>query len=119
MLLTVMPWGRAKPAGLSDKEVFHDLWRYLGPNWLASSQQNDMLALLRNKILTCSKPEHPIHVESTQLTQKLLVAFNVGKSLGAPSGLTLTNQLILDRPPDGIKIACSEKRSLIREPFQA
>ncbi|KAJ6632260.1 hypothetical protein B0H10DRAFT_1770791, partial [Mycena sp. CBHHK59/15] len=47
MILRMIPWGWAKPEGLSDSEPIHNLWRFLGPHWLTGSQQNDMLELLR------------------------------------------------------------------------
>ncbi|KAF7359565.1 hypothetical protein MVEN_00679900 [Mycena venus] len=48
----MVPWGRCKPAGLSDSEPFHTLWRFVGANWLSGSQINDMLELLRYKVNT-------------------------------------------------------------------
>jgi hypothetical protein len=50
MMLAMVPWGRCKPAGLSDSEPFHTLWRFVGANWLSGSQMNDMLELLRYKV---------------------------------------------------------------------
>ncbi|KAJ6476627.1 hypothetical protein DFH09DRAFT_952195, partial [Mycena vulgaris] len=50
LILSMMPWGWAKPQGLSDSEPAYNLWRFLGPHWLSGSQQNDMLELLRHKV---------------------------------------------------------------------
>ncbi|KAJ7895546.1 hypothetical protein B0H14DRAFT_2333803, partial [Mycena olivaceomarginata] len=49
MKLAMLPWGLGK-RGVSDSEPFHTLWRFLGPNWLAGSQMDDMLEILGHKI---------------------------------------------------------------------
>ncbi|KAJ7772490.1 hypothetical protein B0H14DRAFT_2632318 [Mycena olivaceomarginata] len=41
-LLAILPWNAAK-RGLSDTEPLHTLWRYLGPSWMSSTDENDML----------------------------------------------------------------------------
>ena len=41
--ISALPWAVKKPRGLSDDEPIHTLWRYLGPNWLSDSSQNDLL----------------------------------------------------------------------------
>ncbi|KAJ7789737.1 hypothetical protein B0H14DRAFT_3502624 [Mycena olivaceomarginata] len=41
-------WSRRQP--ISSACYPHNLWRFLGPHWLAGSQQNDMLELLRHKV---------------------------------------------------------------------
>ncbi|KAJ7692226.1 hypothetical protein B0H17DRAFT_934211, partial [Mycena rosella] len=48
-LLGILPWNERK-RGLSDTEPIHTLWRYLGQGWLSSTDENDMLEVLRDKI---------------------------------------------------------------------
>ncbi|KAF8062527.1 hypothetical protein FPV67DRAFT_1452345 [Lyophyllum atratum] len=73
-------WGLSKPAGLSDGEPIHELWRYLGPHWLTGSQQNDMLSMLRDSILARPRLDHSVRVEGVQFTQKLLNMFSPSKT---------------------------------------
>ncbi|KAJ7769944.1 hypothetical protein B0H16DRAFT_1516884 [Mycena metata] len=77
-ILSVLPWGWAKPAGLSDAEPVHTLWRLLGPHWLADSQQNDMLELLRHKIDADPDLARKFRVQSIALAPKIIKAHNAG-----------------------------------------
>jgi hypothetical protein len=77
-ILSMLPWGCAKPAGLSDTEAAFNLWRFLGPNWLASSQQNDMLELIRQKVDADPALAGKIRVEGVDLTPKIIEAFQAG-----------------------------------------
>jgi len=73
-LLSLLPWDGAKQ-GLSDNEPIHVLWRYLGPNWLASSDENDMLEILHRRIANYPELIQNLRVEGVELTQKLVTAF--------------------------------------------
>ncbi|KAM6495235.1 hypothetical protein JOM56_009858, partial [Amanita muscaria] len=48
-LLDALPW-KGRKSGPSDHEENHDLWRYLGDQWLRSTEEDDMLELLRHRI---------------------------------------------------------------------
>jgi hypothetical protein len=46
-MLNVLPWGKNRPDGVSNSsDPIHTLWRYLGPNWLSDSEQDEMLELI-------------------------------------------------------------------------
>jgi hypothetical protein len=89
-----------KPRGLSDDEPIHTLWRYLGPNWLSGSSQNDLLELLRHQLAGRSDMAKAYRVEGTCITEKLLdvyrnrddINYTENKSLGWLR--TLANDLI-------------------------
>jgi hypothetical protein len=81
-LMDSPPYGVSKTGGLSDTEPIHELWRYLGANWLEASHMNDHLELLRRE--TPSQGGNPtpdgqhsqsIHVEVTALMSKVMKAF--------------------------------------------
>ncbi|KAJ7698166.1 hypothetical protein B0H16DRAFT_1749820 [Mycena metata] len=72
-LLTKMPWGLTKP---SDSEPYHSLWRFLGPHWLAGSQLNDALELLRLKINSTPGLTRDLRVKSIDMTRALLKAYD-------------------------------------------
>jgi hypothetical protein len=79
-MLNVLPYGIPRPGGLSDKAPIHELWCYLGPNWLEGSQLNDHLHLLcrevPNLLNVASYPSnHSIHIEGTTLIPKILEAY--------------------------------------------
>ncbi|KAJ7785089.1 hypothetical protein DFH07DRAFT_704569, partial [Mycena maculata] len=82
--LRMMPWGWAKPPGLSDGEPLYHLSRFLGPNWLTGSQQNDMLELLRHKVDDDGILSQKIRILGVALAPKLLEAH-------AASGQTYRN----------------------------
>jgi hypothetical protein len=51
ILLTELPWGINK-CDVLDTEPIHTMWRYLGPHFTTGSQQNDLLEILHNHIIT-------------------------------------------------------------------
>ncbi|KAJ7833775.1 hypothetical protein B0H14DRAFT_3710259 [Mycena olivaceomarginata] len=77
-LLTMMPWGWAKPQGLSDSEPLYNLHRFLGTDWLAGSQLNDMLELLHQKIDDDPGLCQKFRVHGTALVSKILDAYKAG-----------------------------------------
>jgi hypothetical protein len=78
-MLSVLPWGRNRPDGLSNgSDPIHTLWRYLGPNWLSDSEQNEMLELLRERCLDSPEKCTQFRIENTHFTDKLLEAFDAG-----------------------------------------
>ncbi|KAJ6622147.1 hypothetical protein B0H10DRAFT_2431921 [Mycena sp. CBHHK59/15] len=77
-ILSMLPWGCVKPAGLSDTEAAFNLWCFLGPNWLASSQQNNMLELIRQKVDADPALAGKIRVEGVNLTPKIIKVFEAG-----------------------------------------
>lgn len=78
LLLRMLPWGWAKPPGLSDAEPLHNLHRFLGPNWLTGSQQNDMLELLRHKVDSDPELVQKFRIQGTALVPKILEAYDAG-----------------------------------------
>jgi hypothetical protein len=77
ILLLSLPWGVAKPPGSSaGNDPIHMLWRYLGPNWLTCSEQNDLLKLLREEIFRMPAVCFKFSVQNTYFTTLLLDAFN-------------------------------------------
>ena len=69
--ISALPWGVKKPRGLSDTEEIHTLWRYLGPNWLSCSSQNDLLEILRVQLSGDTRLKK-FHVEGTRLSDKII-----------------------------------------------
>jgi hypothetical protein len=52
IMLILLPWGIKKPDGVSDGgDPIHVLSCYLDPNWLANAEQDEMLELMRVKLL--------------------------------------------------------------------
>jgi len=98
--ISVLPWAVKKPRGLSDDEPIHTLWRYLGPNWLSGSSQNNLLELLRHRLAGQSDMGKTYRVEGTHITEKLLevyrnwdtIQYSKNQSLGWLR--TLANDLI-------------------------
>ncbi|KAJ6595186.1 hypothetical protein DFH09DRAFT_1273244 [Mycena vulgaris] len=80
LMLATNPWGIAKPAGLSDTELFHTIWRFVGPNWLVGSQMNDMFELLRYKIYSSPDQMKKIRICGTALAAKLISAHRSAES---------------------------------------
>jgi hypothetical protein len=77
IMLLSLPWSASKPSGCSDgNDPIHTLWRYLGPNWLTSSEQDDLLELLRREILDTSISCSKFRIQNTYFTTILLDAFN-------------------------------------------
>ncbi|KAJ7916450.1 hypothetical protein B0H13DRAFT_1871215 [Mycena leptocephala] len=72
-----MPWGWAKPLGLSDSKLLHHLWRFVGPHWLAGSQRNDMLKLL-HKVNNDSALAWRIRIQGIALTPKIIDTHKAG-----------------------------------------
>ena len=70
-----LPWDAKKPSGLSDSEHTNTLWRFLQINWLSDSAMNDMLKLLRAKVLSNHMWSGKFHVEGVHLTKMVLKAF--------------------------------------------
>ncbi|KAJ6628173.1 hypothetical protein B0H10DRAFT_2209841 [Mycena sp. CBHHK59/15] len=77
-ILSMLPWGCVKPVGLSDTEAAFNLWCFLRPNWLASSQQNDMLELICQKVDADPALAGKIRVKGVDLTPKIIEAFKAG-----------------------------------------
>ncbi|KAJ7022261.1 hypothetical protein C8F04DRAFT_1272809 [Mycena alexandri] len=75
LMLTMVPWGCSKPAGLSDSEPFYTLWCFLGTHWLLGSQMDDMLELLRYKIDTSPTLMLNTRTSGTTLMPKILAAY--------------------------------------------
>jgi hypothetical protein len=80
VMLASLPWGISKPPGLSDSEPLHKLWRLLGPNWLESSQMNDMLEILRYKINSNPDLVKNTRVWGTALFPKILEAYRAAET---------------------------------------
>jgi hypothetical protein len=94
LMLTMLPWGCAKPPGLSDSEPLYTLWRFAGPNWLAGSNMNDMLELLRYKINSDPVLVKNTRVQGTALIPKILESYRAagnGTSLSEHISLLLTD----------------------------
>jgi len=75
LYIAALPWAVNKPSGLSDSEPIHSLWRYLGPNWLSGSNQNDLLGLLRYQLAGQSNMTKIYRVEGTDTPQKILSVY--------------------------------------------
>ncbi|KAJ7928664.1 hypothetical protein B0H13DRAFT_1860234 [Mycena leptocephala] len=73
-LLGVLPWNGRK-RGLSDKSPIHSLWRFLGTEWLSSTDENDMLEILRDRIASDPDLAGRVRVEAVELTTKITKAF--------------------------------------------
>src|SRR5260221_7666106 len=75
LYIAALPWAVNKPSGLSDNEPIHSLWRYLGPNWLSGSNQNDLLELLRHQLAGQPDVARKYRVENTDTAEKLLSVY--------------------------------------------
>ncbi|KAJ6590815.1 hypothetical protein B0H10DRAFT_2197604 [Mycena sp. CBHHK59/15] len=73
-LLGILPWNGSK-RGLSDVSPIHTFWRYLGPEWLSSTDENDMLEMLREKITSEPELVGSVRVEVVEFTAKVTAAF--------------------------------------------
>ncbi|KAJ6590402.1 hypothetical protein DFH09DRAFT_1074039 [Mycena vulgaris] len=73
-LLGILPWNGSK-RGLSDSSPIHSLWRFLGTEWLSSTDENDMLEFLRARIASDPDLAGCVRVEAVELTAKLTAAF--------------------------------------------
>jgi len=81
-MLNVLPWGKNRPDGLSHgSDPIHTLWRYLGPNWLSDSEQNEMLELIREKCLDSPEKCSQFRIQNTHFAAKLLEAFDSGSDV--------------------------------------
>jgi hypothetical protein len=81
IILTILPWGQSKPKGLSNgSDPIHMLWRYLGPNWLSDSEQDEMLELIRDRCLDSPEKCSQFRIENTHFPAKLLEAFDAGSN---------------------------------------
>ena len=78
IMLTNLPWGKSKPKEFSEGGPIHALWRYLGPNWLASNEEDDLLELVRGSILDSPELCSIFRIQNTYFTNKLLSAFESG-----------------------------------------
>jgi hypothetical protein len=76
VMMTALPHGSSKPAGLSDTAPIHGTWRYLGPHWLEAEQIDDLLELLRNKILDNPTLAATMHTARSSLITKILTVFD-------------------------------------------
>src|SRR5882762_2448263 len=70
ILLAELPWGINK-CGVSDSKPIHTMWCYLGPHFTTGSQQNDLLDMLRNCIITDPDLVGHLHVGWVELTEML------------------------------------------------
>ena len=77
LLLLFLPWGMNKLTGLSDAQEIHTLWRFLGDYWLSCSQQNELLRLLEEKVVSNTTLLRKYHIEGVDFTVKVLDAFKV------------------------------------------
>ncbi|KAJ7689640.1 hypothetical protein B0H14DRAFT_2652727 [Mycena olivaceomarginata] len=75
MMLAMVPWGCCKPAGLSDSEPFHTLWRFVRAHWLSGSQMDNTLELLCYKVNTIPESMQNTHIWGTALIPKILEAY--------------------------------------------
>jgi hypothetical protein len=73
-LLGVLPWNGRK-RGLSDNSPIHSLWRFFGTEWLSSTDENDMLEILRDRIASDPDLVGRVRVEAVELTAKITQAF--------------------------------------------
>jgi len=78
IMLTNLPWGKSKPKEFSEGGPIHALWRYLGPNWLASNKEDDLLELVWGNILDSLELCSNFPIQNTYFTKKLLSAFEPG-----------------------------------------
>jgi hypothetical protein len=77
IMLTLLPWGIKKPDGVSEGgDPSYVLSRYLGPNWLANAEQDEMLELMRVKLLEDPRSCALFRLQNTYFTEKLLQAFD-------------------------------------------
>ncbi|KAJ6592094.1 hypothetical protein DFH09DRAFT_1073168 [Mycena vulgaris] len=58
----------------------HTLWRFLGPKWLSSTNEDDMLEILRDRIEGDRDQVGSVLVESVYFSDKLAAAFKVRHS---------------------------------------
>ncbi|KAJ6614364.1 hypothetical protein B0H10DRAFT_1950734 [Mycena sp. CBHHK59/15] len=79
-LLGILPW-KGKKRGLSDSEPIHTLWRCFGVQWLSSTDIDDVLELLRNRISKDPDLVGAVRVEAVEFTAKITAAFNARKTL--------------------------------------
>ena len=81
-MLSILPWGKNRPDGLSHgSDPIHTLWRYLGPNWLSDSEQNEMLELIREKCLDSPEKCAQFRIQNIHFAGKLLEAFDSGSNV--------------------------------------
>ena len=62
-------------SGVVDNERIDSLWRFLGPNWLSCSNQNDLLDILRDTILDDPVRATKYRVEGTHTTATIIKAY--------------------------------------------
>ncbi|KAJ7877815.1 hypothetical protein B0H13DRAFT_1892972 [Mycena leptocephala] len=79
-LLSVLPWNGRK-RGLSDKSPIHSLWCFFGTEWLSSTDENDMLEILRDRITSDPDLVGCVRVEPVELTTKIIKAYE-GRETG-------------------------------------
>ncbi|KAJ6523241.1 hypothetical protein DFH09DRAFT_1330119 [Mycena vulgaris] len=72
--LGILPWKGPK-RGLSDSSPIYTLWRFLGKDWLSSTDEDDMLELLRERIASDPALVGSIRVEGVDFTAKITAAF--------------------------------------------
>ncbi|KAJ7035875.1 hypothetical protein C8F04DRAFT_1096976 [Mycena alexandri] len=78
-LLGILPWNTLK-RGLSDASPVHSLSRFLGKRWLSSTDINDMLEMLREKIAADPELAGLVRVEMVEFTAKVTAAFRARES---------------------------------------
>jgi hypothetical protein len=79
-LMTLLPYGISRPPGLSDTSPIHNLSHYLGNNWLSEVHINDLLEILCREVISVGN--HPIQIEGTSLTDKIIWVYNHRKDKG-------------------------------------
>jgi hypothetical protein len=79
-LLGILPW-KGNKRGLSNNEPIHTLSRYLGPEWLSSTDEDDMLELLRDRIASDPELTGSVRVEGVDFTSKITAAFKEREQL--------------------------------------
>ncbi|KAJ6607322.1 hypothetical protein B0H10DRAFT_2039733 [Mycena sp. CBHHK59/15] len=70
----MLPWNVAK-RGLSSTDPIHTLWRFLGSTWLSTTDEDDMLEMLRARIEADPNLVGSVRVESASLSDKLAGVF--------------------------------------------
>jgi hypothetical protein len=70
----MLQWNGLK-RGLSDMSPIHMLSRFLGKEWLSSTDKNDMLEILRGQIAADLDLAGRVRVEVVELTAKITAAF--------------------------------------------
>ncbi|KAJ7761686.1 hypothetical protein B0H16DRAFT_1719327 [Mycena metata] len=79
-LLGILPWNTLK-RGLSDASPIHSLSRFLGTRWLSSTDINDMVEMLSERIAADPDLAGAVRVEMVEFTARLTTAFRQRESV--------------------------------------